>query len=49
MQRISVTLEDKDLKKIKEYCGKKDIKVSALLRRSALNEIRKEVAENESA
>jgi len=49
MQRISITLEDKDLKKIKEYCSKKDVKVSALLRRSALNEIRKEVAEDEES
>lgn len=47
MVRISVTLEDKDLEKIREYCSKKDVKVSALLRRSALNKIRNEVIDNE--
>lgn len=46
MQRISVTLEDKDLKEIKDYCAKQDIKVSALLRRSALREIKKDGAED---
>jgi hypothetical protein len=47
MQRISITLEDEDLQEIKDYCSEKDVKVSALLRRSALNKIRKGLAENE--
>jgi|GEM_PF-7026074 len=46
MQKISITLEDKDLQEIKDYCAKQDIKISALLRRSALREIKREGAEN---
>jgi hypothetical protein len=48
-KQLNITLEDKDLQEIKDYCAKQDIKISALLRRSALNKIKKEVAENESA
>ena len=47
-KQLNITLEDKDLKEIKNYCAKKDLKISALLRHSALKEIKKEGAENES-